>query len=122
MFSISFEGPSKRLMRRKWKFSLDRKTSRSLPRDAGLTLFPLFWKVSLLTDQILEWLIFLLGPRLITNSTLSPACCSSSTLRRRFPSEAPSSRSLFWVERHSKEIKAHQHLRGGPTLPFTIRL
>src|ERR1700736_1448134 len=44
MFSISFEGPSKRLMRRKWEFSLDRKTSRSLPRDAGLTLFPLFGK------------------------------------------------------------------------------
>jgi hypothetical protein len=42
MFSISFEGPSKRPMRRKWKFSLDRKTSGSLPRDAGLTLFPLF--------------------------------------------------------------------------------
>jgi len=55
------------------------------PSRCWSSAVPAFWKVSSLTDQILEWLIFLGGPGLITNRTSSPACCSSSTLRRRFP-------------------------------------
>src|ERR1700747_327192 len=40
MFSTSFDRPSKRLRRKNERFSLGRKRSRSLPRDAALTLLP----------------------------------------------------------------------------------